>query len=126
MKKAVFLLFLISLSSTAQGPAVKFLEKSHEFGNISEKGPAAQTTFRFVNTGDAPLVILYAKTSCGCTKATYPEAPVAPGDTARIDVKFDQTGYAGEFNKTITVRSNATSNATTRLKIKGCVIPTHH
>lgn len=125
MRKTVFFLLLLPLLAMAKGPAIKFLEKSHEFGNIPEKGDAAQTEFRFINTGDSPLVILSAKASCGCTKPSFPDAPIAPGDTASVTVRYEPDGHPGEFNKTITVRSNASNGSTTRLKIKGCVIPPH-
>lgn len=123
MKKLLLLILIVPLLALAKGPQIKFLETSHEFGNVKEKGGKVRTEFRFVNTGDAPLLILNATASCGCTDPSFQDAPIAPGDTSVIKVSYNPDGRPGEFNKTIVVRSNSIKNATTRLKIKGCVIP---
>ena len=123
MRKLLVAMLLFPLFVFAKGPQIKFLNSVHEFGNIKEKGGIVSTSFKFVNTGDAPLVILNATANCGCTKPTFPDAPVAPGDTAAIAVTFDPDGKAGEVNKTIKVTSNSVKGSVARLKIKGAVIP---
>lgn len=116
-------MIMLPIMAMAAGPQIKFLETTRELGNIKEKGGKVSTNYRFVNTGDAPLVILNATANCGCTKPTFPDAPVAPGDTASIAVSFDPDGKAGEVNKIIKVMSNSAKGATTRLRMKGVVIP---
>lgn len=111
------------MMAMAASPQIKFLETTRELGNIKEKGGKVSTAYRFVNVGDAPLVIFGASSSCGCTKPKFPEAPVAPGDTSVISVSFDPDGKAGEINKMIKVTSNSAKGATTRLRLKGVVIP---
>ena len=70
-------------------------------------------SFVLTNTGTAPLLIAKVYSDCGCTTAEHPEAPVMPGDTARIVVTFNPAGRsAGYFTKLVRVRSNASANPT--------------
>ena len=107
----------------SDGPiaTVAFDETTHEFGTINE-GDVVEHTFTFTNTGSTPLIIQDAKASCGCTVPRKPEAPVAPGKTSEIQVRFDSQGKPGIQNKTITVTAN-TDPPTTRLFIKADVTP---
>ncbi len=107
----------------SDGPiaTVAFAETTHEFGTIDE-GDVVEHTFTFTNTGDTPLIIQDAKASCGCTVPRKPEAPVAPGKTSEIQVRFNSQGKPGMQNKTITVTAN-TDPPTTRLFIKADVTP---
>ena len=75
--------------------------------------------FEFTNTGNAPLVISKVSSSCGCTIPKKPEAPIQPGETGEIQVKYD-TNRVGPIRKAITVISNA-DTPTIILKIKGNV-----
>ena len=67
-------------------------------------------------------VILRAQASCGCTVPSYPEYPIAPGDTAEMKVEYRTRHRPGEFSKYIFVYSNTKPDRTT-LQIKGVVIP---
>ena len=77
-------------------------------------------TFSFKNTGNAPLIVSDVKSSCGCTVPKKPTAPIMPGETGEIEVKYD-TNRVNPIRKTITVTSNAETQ-TVALKIKGTVI----
>jgi len=115
------LLFVISIAAFAQaGKAeIKFDKTSHNFGKFSEKQPVQKCTFTFTNTGTAPLVINQAIASCGCTVPAYTKTPILPGKKGEITVTYNGTGkFPGHFKKTITVRSNATTEMT-RLQIEG-------
>ena len=100
---------------------VSFAETTHEFGTIAE-GDVVEHTFMFTNTGDTPLIIQDAQTTCGCTVPKKPEAPVPPGETGEIQVRFNSQGKAGVQNKAVTITAN-TEPATTRLFIKANVTP---
>jgi hypothetical protein len=76
--------------------------------------------FKFINTGQGPLVISAAKGSCGCTVPTWPKEPIMPGQSDFIKVKYD-TKRTGAFTKYVTLTTNAKTNTTTRLKILGTV-----
>ncbi len=115
------LLFVISIAAFAQaGKAeIKFDKTSHNFGKFSEKQPVQKCTFTFTNTGTAPLVINQAIASCGCTVPAYTKTPILPGKKGEITVTYNGAGkFPGHFKKTITVRSNATTEMT-RLQIEG-------
>ena len=115
------LLFVISIAVFAQaGKAeIKFDKTSHNFGKFSENQPVQKCTFTFTNTGTAPLVINQAIASCGCTVPSYTKTPILPGKKGEITVTYNGTGkFPGHFKKTITVRSNATTEMT-RLQIEG-------
>jgi hypothetical protein len=103
----------------AAATSVAFAETTHEFGTIAE-GDVVEHTFTFTNTGNTPLIIQDAKTTCGCTVPKKPEAPVPPGETGEIQVRFDSQGKTGMQNKAVTITAN-TEPATTRLFIKANV-----
>jgi len=120
MKKIVLLLFvgLIGLTATAQDTAAKieFKTETVDYGEIA-KGADGVRTFEFTNTGSAPLIISKVSSSCGCTIPKKPDAPILPGKTGEIQVKYD-TNRVGPIRKAITVISNA-DTPTKVLKIKG-------
>ena len=97
-----------------------FTETEFDFGTINQ-GTAVEHVFKFTNTGEAPLVIVNAKSSCGCTVPTYPKTPVAPGDSAEMLVKFNGSGK-NQVSKTVTITAN-TETGTEKIKIKAFVNP---
>lgn len=123
MKHLFTLLFvgLISFSLNAQEKVAKieFKDTTIDYGTI-EKGANGVRVFEFTNTGDAPLIISKVSSSCGCTIPKKPDAPIMPGETGEIEVKYD-TNRVNPIRKTITVMSNA-ETPTVALKIKGLVI----
>lgn len=123
MKKifTVLLLCFITAQLSAQEKTAKieFETTVIDYGTI-EKGADGVRVFKFKNSGNAPLVVTSVKSSCGCTVPKKPEAPVLPGETGEIEVKYD-TKRVNPIRKTITVTSNA-DTPTVALKIKGNVI----
>lgn len=104
-----------------QLPVMSFEKQEHDFGTITQ-GTAQETTFKFVNTGNAPLIITDAKSSCGCTVPEYPKnTPIAPGETGELLVKFNGSGQ-NQVTKTVTVTAN-TEKGTELLRIKAFVNP---
>lgn len=124
MKKVVLLMFvgLFALTTTAQdnGAKIEFTQETIDYGNIA-KGSDGVRVFEFANTGNSPLVISNAKGSCGCTVPTWPKEPIMPGETGKIQVKYD-TKRVGPIRKTVTITSNAIDAPTKVLKIKGTVM----
>ena len=98
---------------------IKFDTLRHNFGKFSKNDPIVKCSFKFKNTGTAPLVIHQAFASCGCTVPTFTKEPIKPGESGVIDVTYNGTDkFPGHFQKTVTVRSNAVSEVT-RLIIEG-------
>ncbi|APS40440.1 MULTISPECIES: DUF1573 domain-containing protein [Salegentibacter] len=99
-------------------PKMEFEKSEHDFGNIP-KGENVEHTFTFTNTGQAPLVITNAKSTCGCTVPTWTKEPIQPGESGEMLVKFNGSGK-GQVTKTVTVTAN-TEAGTERLRIKAFV-----
>ena len=121
MKKFLFL-FSILLAGVFQSlnaqAVIKFDKTTHNFGTFSISKPQT-VTFAFTNTGDKPLVIQQAFSSCGCTVADFTKQPIEPGKKGEVKVTYDgKNTYAGPFKKPVTVRSNA-SNSLVRIYIEG-------
>ena len=131
MKKVILSLFVLASVSfgamaqateTAAKPSnaeVAFEKDVHDYGTI-KMGANGDYEFKFTNTGKEPLIITDAKGSCGCTVPTYSKEPLRPGQTGSIKVNYD-TKRIGAFTKTVTITSNAKTNPTKILTIKGVV-----
>jgi hypothetical protein len=98
---------------------IAFTQDVIDYGTIN-KGDDPLRIIKFTNNGKSPLVITNCQGSCGCTVPECPKDPVMPGETAELKVRYD-TKRVGNFNKTVTVKSNA-SNDVVYLKIKGNVL----
>ena len=102
-------------------PVMTFQETEYDFGTINE-GDVVEHIFKFTNTGKAPLVIVSAKGSCGCTVPEWPKEPIAPGATGEMLVKFNSNGKPNLQNKQVTITAN-TEAGKEILKIKAMVTP---
>lgn len=87
-------------------PEIVFESEFHDFGEITE-GMVVKHTFTFTNEGEGPLVISNAQGSCGCTVPDWPRQPIAPGESADINVSFNSTGRSGKQDKRVTLTTNA-------------------
>ncbi len=101
-------------------PVITFEKTEHDFGKIPQNVPQ-ETVFKFKNTGNAPLIITDAKSSCGCTVPEKPEGPIAPGETGELVVKYNAAG-TNAIVKTVTITSN-TAKGTEQISIKAFVTP---
>lgn len=123
MKNVICAVMSLYVTITAfAGADVTWLETSHDFGSFLEDDGLRSCRFRFVNSGDEPLVIVSARASCGCTTPQFSRAGIAPGDTSSVTVTYDPTGRPGRFSKRVTIESNAVSSPTSKLLIEGTVI----
>ncbi len=103
---------------------IEFKDKDNtvDYGTISKDTDNGVRKFVFTNTGNAPLVITNAKSTCGCTVPSFPREPIAPGKTSEIEVKYNMN--PGPIRKTITLETNASNyeGGLVALKIKGEVV----
>ena len=126
MKKvlAFTLLCLVMLTtafaqSAAKQADIKFDKTSHNFGTFSEDDPVVTCVFKFTNTGTAPLIIHQAVPSCGCTVPTYTKEPIKPGESGKLEIRYNGAGkFPGHFKKSITVRTNGKTKMV-RLYVEG-------
>jgi len=93
---------------------IKF-PKTHE-------GEILEHTFLVENTGNAPLIISDYEVACPCTKLTYPNQPINPGDKAKLKVTFDTSGKYYFQDRAVIVHTN-TKTGTHKLRVKVNVIP---
>ncbi len=128
MKKLILSLAVIGFFSfslyaqetaNSKNDSIIFDKAIHDYGTI-EKGSDGTSVFTFTNKGQKPLVLSNVRASCGCTVPEWPRQPVAPGETGEIKVKYN-TNITGNFNKSITVNSNA-ANAMVMLRVRGSVV----
>ena len=129
MKRALntFLILVLSIglfnatstnfdSNDAKVAILKFKTEVIDYGTVKQNSDGTRI-FTFTNEGDAPLLITKVKTSCGCTVPSYSKAPIMPGDSGELEIRYD-TKRLGAFTKTVTVTSNA-EGGNKILKIKG-------
>jgi hypothetical protein len=120
---SAILLFVIAVGAKAQTAdttlVIQFASVVHDYGTI-QQGSDGGCEFKFENKGKTPLVLSNVRASCGCTVPTWPREPILPGSTGVIKVMYN-TNNIGNFNKSITVSSNA-KNAEVILNIKGSVV----
>jgi len=107
-------------SESGKFPKMTFNEGQFDFGTI-DQGTNVEHIFKFKNTGDAPLMIVDAKSSCGCTVPEYTKEPIAPGASGELLVKFNGSGQ-NQVSKTVTIVAN-TEKGTETLTIKAFVTP---
>ena len=105
-----------------QGVAsISFDKKEYDFGTVNE-GEIVETVFKVTNTGATDLVITNATGSCGCTVPVWPKAPIKPGETGDIAVKFNTSGKPNRQMKTVTLTANTESGREV-LTLRGSVTP---
>ena len=98
-----------------------FEKEMHDFGTITE-GDQVEHVFEFTNTGEAPLIISNAKSSCGCTVPDWTKEPVAPGEKGKLTVKYNSRGKKNQDNKTVRITAN-TWPTVNKINIKAFVEP---
>lgn len=102
-------------------PTIQFEKVEHDFGTIPE-GEKVSYTYKFTNTGDAPLIIQSAQPTCGCTVSDYSKDPIPVGGTGFVTANFDSNARTGVQNKTVTVTANTWPKQTV-LSFKAMVTP---
>ena len=90
-------------------PEFSFETDQHHFGVITQ-GEKVSYSFKFTNTGKAPLIISSAHASCGCTVPEYTKDPVQPGETGYVNVTYNSEGKSGMESKTVTLIANTVPN----------------
>jgi hypothetical protein len=89
-----------------------------DFGEVWEGAPA-KGEFTIKNVGDAPLTIK-SRTSCGCTVATKPKSPLAPGEETIFTVSY-RTNHMGRANKKVILTTNDPAQPRVDVPVRGLV-----
>jgi hypothetical protein len=111
---------LVETAKANAFPKIAFDNLVHDFGTIP-MGEKAETVFRFKNEGEADLVIIDAKASCGCTAPDYTKTPIKPNEYGEVKVAFSPTSE-GIQEKTVTLSTN-TEKGSEVVTIKANVTP---
>ncbi len=101
---------LENATAVAGSPKVVVDNATHDFGdlNLNDK---AEHTFVIKNEGNADLLILDAKPSCGCTVPdNYTKTPIKPGETGIVPVVYNATA-TGVQQKTVTLTTNSATGS---------------
>lgn len=99
-------------------PKIEFENKIFDFGK-GITGKEVPYSFIFTNKGKSELVIRKVTASCGCTATNPEKTNLKPGETSKIDIKFNTDGRVGEQHKSITVITNDPDNPEVILLVKG-------
>jgi Protein of unknown function (DUF1573) len=76
-------------------------ELEHNFGD-AKKGSILKHAFKFQNIGNQPITVETARTTCGCTAASWTQTPIAPNESGEILIEYD-SNKTGDFRKKIKV-----------------------
>jgi hypothetical protein len=99
---------------------ITFSEPEYLFGEVPQ-GEVIRHTFTFTNTGEVPLLVTNARSTCGCTVADYPRAPIEPGERGEVSVTFDTSNKYGLQRKPVYLIAN-TLPAHTTVYLQGTVL----
>lgn len=96
-------------AAVSDGPMITWESTTHDFGDMTQ-GDRVETTFKFTNSGTAPLIITNVEVTCGCTTPKgWPRDPIPPGGNGEITIAFNSVGKYGRQNKVVKIISNSTT-----------------
>jgi hypothetical protein len=107
------------IAQTQETALIEFEQKTINYGKVDQNS-SGKKTFKFKNVGNAPLIILDVKGSCGCVVLDFPKKPIMPNETGEILITYNVL-KVGRISRTVTVTSNSKKPITV-LHIKGRVI----
>ena len=72
---------------------------------IMQPGVPKTGIIKMTNNGDAPIQIKKAVASCGCTTPNWPKTPIAPGESADIEITLKPSTKQGvKLSKRVTLQ----------------------
>jgi hypothetical protein len=80
-------------------PQIRISENFFDFGEINS-GQVVSRTFVIANTGQSPLILLHAYSTCGCTTANFTASEIPPGKVALMTIQFN-SGYHDMHGTTV-------------------------
>jgi len=105
----ILIALIISGCSKPSPPQITLSEESCYYGEVT---PDERPTHDFIikNEGGEKLIIESVYSSCPCAILDLVENEILPGKETLLKTTFDPTGYEGEVNKLITLKSNDPKN----------------
>lgn len=103
MRRTAAILFGIFCAGAGAMAQLVPASPAADFGEIREaEGPKTLRIY-MRNEGTGPEAILKVRPTCGCTAADFMKDPVAPGDSAWIDLTYDPSRRPGRFEKGVKI-----------------------
>jgi len=108
-------------TSPASQAVIEFDNVTYDFGKVPV-GEKVRHTYMVTNTGTETLQITNVHPGCHCTTPGEWTHSIEPGQTGRIPVQFDSTGFgSGPITRTVDVYSNAKNEPHKILMLKGLI-----
>lgn len=86
--------------------SIHWIDSVINLGKI-KMGDTIPIVYRFTNTGNRPLLVQGAETSCSCTSVKIPDQAIPPGSTGEIRALLDtRKSIVGFVHKGISVSTN--------------------
>lgn len=95
---------------------ISFEKIKYDFGEIPAKKNIS-IVFRFLNSGNKPLIIKNVETSCGCTVPKWEKEKIMQNEVSEIEVYIDPT-TRGKFYSSVVVHYNG-DDSPQKLMIEG-------
>lgn len=85
-----------------EGPYLTVDRSEHDFGEV-EPSEEVHCAFTLTNSGKKPVKIEKVRPDCGCTVAELKKYTLAPGESEKLEVRFQTPSREGATRKTLTV-----------------------
>lgn len=105
-----------------EAPKIVAVEEMIDLGEVAE-GELINGVFKIANEGLNTLRVLRVKPECGCNTTTLSNDKLEKGQTAKLNLQFDATGYDGLVIKNIDIYSNDPMTPKYTLRMKAFVKP---
>jgi hypothetical protein len=103
-------------------PSIVLDKVEDDFGDV-HVGLRVERKYVVSNKGNAPLVIEYVRTTCGCTTAVAETQEIPVGEKTEILVSYDTAGLsAGKKTQAVLINSNDPRQPVARIRIFANVV----
>ena len=109
-------------TAVAPAPRLELSAQEWNFGSAWQ-GQLLKGDIKLTNVGQAPLEITDVRPSCGCTVATKPKSPLAPGESDTMTLSYDGAHRLGAAHQTVTLITNDPTQPSVAIRLAGEVKP---
>ncbi len=110
---------ILTPAEITRAPRLVLDRPEHDFGRL-EAGQQLSARFVVRNVGKSPLVLGALTSSCYCAGYKVPPAPIAPGQSATIDIVYAPR-QLGPMAEAVMMHSNAVTDVT-KLTLRATVV----
>lgn len=106
------------------GETLKFVSQEMDLGMLSEDDAPRSYSFVYRNVSKKPVSLTRVITSCRCTVAEFVKQPLAPGQEARITLKYNPSEQSGKvYSRAFVFTNLSDTHPTVCLALTGTVNP---